>query len=115
MISHLLLAKSAFWLNDFQTAKEEALIAFNSSRGQAEMSVSGILLACTYYRIREFQKGLDLVKLLNTEMPGKENLAKLKFVFALSLHDEDAALRYLNTLYEIDRNAADEFLSRFLE
>ncbi len=113
MISHLLLAKSAFWLNDFETAKDESLKAFNLSNGQAELTVSGILLACTYYRLREFQKGMDLIILLNTELPGRENIAKLKFVFALSLHNEDAALRYLDMLYEINEKAAEKFLTRF--
>ncbi len=115
MISHFLYAKSAFWLDSFDTAKEEALKAFNMCKGEDDLAVAGILLSCIYYNQKEFEKGILLLNLLRTKLPQREEIQKLKFVFALALHDESAAMRHLEALYEIDRKAASDFIVKFME
>jgi tetratricopeptide (TPR) repeat protein len=114
MSSHFLLAKSAFWLDDFHTAEEESTKAFNLSKGADELAVTGILRACTYYRLKKFKEGIELLNLLKTKLPQREEIAKLKFIFALALHDEQAALRHLESLYEINENAASELTMKLL-
>lgn len=115
MISHFLFAKSAFWLNDLKTAREEAFKAFNLSKGNDELAVAGILLACVYYQLREYRKGMDVLNLINAEIPQKEELSKLRFVFALALHDEAAAMKHLESLYEINKKAASNLIVSVLE
>lgn len=114
MASHFLLAKSAFWLNNFQVAEKESTKAFNLAKGNDELAVAGILRACTYYRLKRFREGLDLLNLLKTKLPHREEIAKLKFIFALALNDEAAALRHLDSLYEINKNAASELIVNLL-
>ncbi len=114
LLSHFLLAKSAFWTDDFETAKKEGLLAFNLANGEYELEITGILLACIYYRLKEYRKGMDLVMLLNYKLQTKENLMKLKFLFALALNDESVAMRYLDMLYEINREEAKKLLSKFI-
>ena len=115
MASHFLLAKSAFWLNNFEEAEEESTKAFNLAKGNDELAVAGILKACAYYRLKKFREGLDLLNLLKTKLPQREEIAKLKFIFALALNDEAAALRHLESLYEINKKAASELIVSVLD
>lgn len=115
MISHFLYAKSAFWLDSFETAREEALKAFNLCKGQDDLAVAGILLSCVYYNRKEFEKGILLLNLLRTKLPQNEEIQKLKFIFALALHDEPASMRHLEDLYEINRKSASDFIAKFIE
>lgn len=115
MISHFLYAKAAFWLDSLETAREEALKAFNLSKGEDDLAVAGILLSCVYYNRKEFEKGNVLLNLLRTKLPQNEEIQKLKFIFALALHDEGAAMRHLETLYAINKKTASDFIVRFLE
>ena len=114
MAPHFLIAKSAFWLNDFRTAQEEGLKAFNLSKGEDELAVTGILLACSYYQLKEYNKGMELLALLKTKLSAQENLMKLKFIFALALHDEPAAMRHLEEIYSINRKEASKMILKFL-
>jgi len=115
MAPHFLFAKSAFWLNDFRTAQEEGLKAFNLSEGNDELAITGILLACSYYQLKEYEKGMELLALLKTKLSAQENLMKLKFVFALALHDEPAAMRHLGEIYSINRKEASAMILKFLK
>jgi len=110
MLSHFLLAKAAFWINDFETAKKEGLLAFNLAEGHDELAVTGILLSCTYYRLKDYQKGMDLLRVLKSKLQTRENIMKLKFIFALALQDEPAAMRHLDVLYEINKNEASSLM-----
>jgi hypothetical protein len=114
MMAHFFFAKAAFWLNDFPTAEQESTLAFNLSKGKDEMAVAGILRACTCYRLKKYKEGIELLELLKTELPQREEITKLKFIFALALHDEQAALRHLNTLYEINQAAASNLITKVL-
>ncbi len=114
MASHFLFAKSAFWLNNFQVAEEESTKAFNLSVGNDELAIVGILRVCAYYRLKKYQKGMQLLNLLKTKLPQREEIAKLKFIFALALHNEPAAMRHLDMLYEINENAASELIMKIL-
>jgi hypothetical protein len=115
MISHFLYAKAAFWLDSLDTAREEALIAFNMCKGEDDLAVAGILLSCIYYNRKEYEKGILLLNLLRTRLPQNEEIQKLKFIFALALRDEPAAMRHLESLYEINRKAASDFIVKFIE
>ena len=114
MEPHFLLAKSAFWLNNFQTARDEAKQAFKLSEGEEQIAVSGILLACAYYRLKEYQEGMKILRVLKSRAGTGENLMKLKFIFALALQDEPAAMRHLDQLYEINKKEASRIMLNLL-
>ena len=115
MASHFLLAKAAFWINDFETAKEESKKAFSLSEGEEEVAVSGILLACSHYRLKDYEKGMEILRLLKSKAGTGESIKKLKFVFALALHNEPAAMRHLDELYEINKKEASSIMLKLLE
>lgn len=114
MVSHYLLAKSCFWRSDFRGSEEAALKAFNLSLGEDEMVVTGILLACSYYHQQKYEKGMHLLSILRTKLHANENIEKLKFIFALAMHDEDAAVRHLDEIYAINREVASRLMFKFL-
>jgi len=114
MPAHFLYAKAAFWLNDYELAKKEAQIAFNLSKGQDELTVTGILLACALYRLKEYESGMELLKLLKSKIASQEKLMKLKFIFALALNDEHAALRHLDELYEMNEAEAKALMLKLV-
>ena len=114
MVSHYLLAKSCFWRSDFQGSEKAALKAFNLSLGEDEMAVTGVLLACSYYHMREYEKGMHLLNLLKTKLHANDNIAKLKFVFALARHDEAAAVKHLDELYAMNKKEASRLMFKFL-
>ena len=114
MASHFLLAKASFWINDFEVAKTESQKAFNLAQGHDELAVAGILLACSYYRLKEYEKGMDLLALLKSKLPVQENIMKLKFIFALALHDEPAAMRHLDMLYDVNKKEASSIMLKLL-
>jgi tetratricopeptide (TPR) repeat protein len=114
MVAHYLLAKSCFWRSDFKSSGAEALKAFNLSLGEDELAVTGVLLACSYYYLHEYEKGMEILRLLKTKLPANENVGKLKFIFALSLHDEAAAVRHLEEFYALNEKAASRMMFKFL-
>ncbi|MCP4646127.1 MAG: hypothetical protein GY852_00115, partial [bacterium] len=115
MAAHFLLAKSAFWVNDFEKAKEESKKAFNLSSGEDEIAVSGILLACSHYRLKDYEKGIEILRLLKSKAGTGESIMKLKFVFALALHNEPAAMRHLDELYDVNKKEASKIMLKLLE
>jgi tetratricopeptide (TPR) repeat protein len=115
MPAHFLLAKAAFWINDFETAKDEAKKAFRLSEGEEALAVSGILLACSYYRLKDYEGGMKILKLLKSKTGAGENIMKLKFIFALALQDEPAAMRHLDELYDVNKKEASRIMLRLLQ
>ncbi len=114
MMAHLLLAKSSFWINDFQNARDEAKKAYGIAEGTAEVIMAGILLACSHYRLKEYEKGLKLVRALFEQAPNMEELVSLKFAFAMALSDESEAARSIEILYSIDKKAGRRLLESAL-
>ena len=43
---------------------------------------------------------------MKTKLPVHDSIAKLKFVFALALHDEPAAMKHLDLLYSVNKKEA---------
>jgi hypothetical protein len=115
MLPHFLYAKSAYWEDSLEIAREEGLTAFNLCKGQDDLAVAGILLACIFYGQRDYQHGMDLLNLLRTKLPQNEEIQKLKFIFALALHDENSAMRHLEDLYAINKKSASDFIVKFIE
>jgi tetratricopeptide (TPR) repeat protein len=115
MASHFLLAKSAFWINEFEQARDESKKAFNLSNGEDEIAVSGILLACSHYRLKDYEKGIEILRLLKSKAGTGESIMKLKFVFALALHDEPAAMRHLDQLYDVNKKEASRIMLKLIE
>ena len=114
MTAHLLFAKSAFWTGDFAIARDEAKKAYGTAEGTAEVIMAGILLACSYYRLGEYEKGLKLVRTLSEQAPHMEELPTLKFAFAMATGDESMAARSIELLYEVDRKAGRRLLENVL-
>lgn len=115
MVSHFLLAKSAFWADELEIAEKESSKAFNLSKGEEELAVAGILRACILFRMKKYAQGLKLLGLLKTKVPEKrEDIKKLEFVFSLALKNEDEALTHLEALYKINKDSASNFITQVL-
>jgi len=53
---------------------------------------------------------MDLLRVLKSKLQTRENIMKLKFIFALALNDEPAAMRHLDMLYEINKKEASNLM-----
>ncbi len=112
MIAHFLLAKSAFWLDRFDEAAGEARKAFNLAKKE-DMATCAILAGTAYFELKEYRKGLELLK--EVEGMGKtEGLEELLFLFSMAAEDPEGAAKHLGDLYDLNRERTDKIYKRFL-
>ncbi len=114
MMSHFLLAKSAFWINEFDITKSEARKAFNLAKLPDDMLPCAILAATAYHQLKEYEKGFDLLKQMEA-IKTDEELEKLLFLFSLALKDQTEAMKHIDLLFKINSKAAEDLIVRYLE
>lgn len=114
MTAHFLLAKSAMVLEKYTEAAREARLAFNYAHDPADMIMCVIHACIAYYRLKEYQKGFELLK--STEsIRTCEETEQLFFLFSLATGDDKEARRHFDEMFRIDDAAAREFLSAVAE
>ncbi len=113
VISHYFLAKAAFWTEHFEEAKLESRKAFNMSTDAGDMTACAVLAGAVYYRLGEFHKGYEILKIAR-KAKDNEEIEQLMFLFALALNDADLAMSHMMELHKMNKGVAEDFMARFL-
>jgi len=113
MIAHFLLAKAAFCLGRHEEAVLGARKAFNLAADADDMLSCAILASTAYYELKEYGKGLELLKQVEKTKTSEE-LEELLFIFSLAMEDEKEAMKHVQDLYKLNKKAAEEFIAKFI-
>lgn len=111
MISHYLLAKVLYFNKDFAGSAMEGRKSFNLASDPDDILACAITTSTAYYELKEYAKGYEL---LNSVQKSTEDLETLRFVFALALSDENAALKHVQKLYALNKKSAEALMLKMI-
>ncbi len=114
MVSHFLLARSAFELAKYDEAVNEGSRAFNKAASDNDMLSCAILVGSSYYMCGRFEEGLKLLRFMEKRKTS-ENLETMLFILSLAARNGREAADHLNDLYRINRGAADALIVKYLQ
>ncbi len=112
MISHFLLAKSAFWMEKYTQATESGFRAFNMAKERNDMITCAVLVGNARFMQKEYDKGLELLRLF--EKDENEDVERMLVIFASVMGRDADASRYVRELMKINSKSAFELIERFL-
>lgn len=110
MVSHYLLAQSAFHLGRLDVAESEGKKAYSLSKGKADMEGCAIFIASVCYLRREYRAGMDIL----APIKGSQEAERLMFALSIALDDAGAAARHLDELYKMNIREARRMALRML-
>ncbi len=112
MISHFLLAKSAFALELYGESFSEAGKALNLATEKEDRISSAIIASAALFMLGRYSDGYELLK--RFEDANNERIEKLLIAFSATLGEESASFKHAKTLIRLNRFAAQKLISRFL-
>lgn len=114
MVAHFLLAKTAIKVGKFQDAAIEAHKAFNLAQEEADMMMCAIHACVAYYRLGEFDKGLELVKATELIEPCQE-MEEVAFLLCLARDKDIDATKHFKRMFALDEDKASRFVMSVAE
>ena len=112
MISHFLLAKSAFALGDYEKTIIHGRMAFNLSRGRPDMISCALLTSAAYFMVEKYGEGLLLLKLF--EIDKNRDVERMLFIFSAAKGNGPEAASHAMELIKINRSAALKLIEQFI-
>lgn len=113
MISHFLLAKSAFWLEKYEETIVEGLKAQKLSQYKSDAATCVVLTSSAYFMLEKYDEGYALLK--NFDSSSNYNVKKLLLLFSAVLGEEKSAEKYARELLKLNKASAEDLISRFLK
>jgi tetratricopeptide (TPR) repeat protein len=114
MVSHFLLARSAFELGRYDEAVAEGSRAFNKAGSDNDMLSCAILTGSAYYMCGRFEEGIRLLRFMEKKKTNA-GLESLLVILSLAARNGKEAADHLNDLYRINKGAADALVVRYLQ
>jgi len=111
MVSHFLLAKSAFWKEDYASALQEARTAFNKSRGEDALPCA-VLVACAYYKLKKYHEGRDFLQ--RAKLPETEEVEQLRLIFSMLLENLPDVEKHAEKLLAMNTMSTKKFLAKII-
>lgn len=112
LMSHYLYAKSCYRVKRYHDALREGHKAFNLAESREDLIALGVFLACAYYELKRYTKGYEILIALRTMEDAR--VEKALFILSLCKNDPETALLHVDTLYNINKQVAEEFVDKFL-
>ena len=113
MISHLILAKSAFRLKNYEIAAEQARLAFNLAESYDDMATCAVLASTAYYQTEEFEKGYELLEQMK-KIKNTEEIEKMMFILSMALKKHAKAMEHLDELTKFNKKTAKDLILAYL-
>jgi len=113
MISHFLLAKSAFWMEKYPEAIEEGSRAMNIASQRQDMITCAVLVSNARFMLHEYEKGLTLLELFENDKD--EDIERMLVIFSSAMDRQEYVDKYIRELMKINSKSAKELIERFLE
>ncbi|HLD60066.1 MAG TPA: hypothetical protein VI912_03670 [Candidatus Bilamarchaeaceae archaeon] len=113
LVSHFFLAKSLFYLKNYEEAMISARKAFNMSR-QNDVITTGVLLGSILYLQNDLAEGYKLLESIEKQVGNAKELQELMAVFALALNNPERAAEHMSKLLDLNKNYGDGFILTLL-
>lgn len=112
MMSHFLLAKSAFALGNYEETIIHGRMAFNLSHERPDMISCALLTSTAYFMVEKYDEGLSLLKIFEKDKNG--DVERMLFIFSAVKDNEIEAARHAKELIKINRSTALRLIERFI-
>jgi cytochrome c-type biogenesis protein CcmH/NrfG len=112
LIAHFLLAKSSFWLENYQEAAGEGQKAFNKAETKEDMMICAVFISSAQFMLGKYDAGYKLLRLF--EKDKNEDVERMLFIFSTAMEDKAAASHHANELMKINKKAALKLIERFI-
>lgn len=111
MVSHYLLAQSAFRMGRLDIAESEGRKAYSLSKDRADMAACAVFIASVCYLRKEYPAGMKIL----SGIGGSQDAERLMVVLSLAMDDANSAARHLDELYKMNIRAARKLAVRMLK
>ena len=113
LLSHFLLAKSAFGMGDYEEAVLEARKAFNISTQRADMAASALLISTGLFMLGKYDEGYQMLEPYGDIK--NESVQEMLLIFSAVLGKEGEAGKYARKLMKLNAKMAEDLIVKFLE
>jgi tetratricopeptide (TPR) repeat protein len=114
MVAHFLLSKSAIKVERYSDAAASARKAFNLASEENDLMMCAIHACVAYYRLGEFQKGMELIQAVECCPPCQE-MEELGFLFCLAMDKDIEATKHFKKMFALDAESANRFVMSVAE
>jgi tetratricopeptide (TPR) repeat protein len=114
LLSHLLLAESAFRLNRFGEAKTEGRRALRYATSESDTIFCAMVFSSACFHLKDYIEGYELLK----QISSRKQLAEVEealVVFSIAMKDEQGALEHFRTLMQVNRPGALELMRTYIQ
>ncbi|MFH0884794.1 MAG: hypothetical protein V1861_03720 [Candidatus Micrarchaeota archaeon] len=109
LLSHILLAESAFRMGRYQESKVESKRALKLSQSESDIRFCSLVFSTACFQLKDYIEGYNTLK---NAMKGKflPEAEESLLVLALAMADEQKALHHMKNLMVLNRERAMEFM-----
>ncbi|HSB46731.1 MAG TPA: hypothetical protein VLD37_01870 [Candidatus Bilamarchaeum sp.] len=114
LLSHLLLAESAFRLRRFAEAKVESRKALRYACSDSDTVFCTMVFSSACFHLKDYIEAHELLKQISL----REKIAEVEealVVFSIAMRDEQGALDHFNSLIQVNRDAALELMRTYIQ
>lgn len=112
LLSHVLLAETAFRLGRFQQSKVEAQKGMRLAQSENDIRFCATVFSTACFQLKDYIEGYNTLK---SSMKGKflPEVEESLLILALAMADEQKALHHMKNLMVLNRQKAMEFMKDY--
>jgi tetratricopeptide (TPR) repeat protein len=113
LLSHILLAESAFRLRRFAEAKVEGRKALRYAQSENDLVFCAMIFSSACFHLKDYLEAYDLLK----EISNRKQLANVEealVVFSIAMKNEQDAIEHLRNLISLNRERALSLMKTYI-
>jgi tetratricopeptide (TPR) repeat protein len=112
LLSHVLLAETAFRLGKFQESKVEAQKALKLAQSESDIRFCALVFSTACFQLKDYIEGYNTLKLA---MKGRflPEVEEALLILSLAMADEQKAMHHMKNLMVLNRERAMEFMKAY--
>ncbi|MFN7991331.1 MAG: hypothetical protein U0R44_04200 [Candidatus Micrarchaeia archaeon] len=113
LISHLLLAESAFRLARYAEAKLEGRKALRYANSDYDLLFCSMVFASACFQLKDYIEGYKVLKEISAKRPVLE-VEEALFAFSLAMKNEATAIQHMKNMLQINRQHALDLMKDYI-
>jgi tetratricopeptide (TPR) repeat protein len=113
MISHFLLAKSAFWQKKYEEAAAEGEKALSLCPSGQDAVSCAVLISTARFMLGQYPDGMKLLQ--QFENVQDERIEEMMAIYSAARGDLAGMKKHIRALLRLNRKSGEELMARFLE
>ncbi len=114
LMSHLLLAESAFRLGRYAEAKLEGRKALRYAASDYDILFCSMVFASACFQLKDYIEGYKVLKEISDRTPVLE-VGEALFAFSLAMKNEGDAIFHMKNMLQINRQHALELMKDYIK